>query len=105
MTEARTTTCRYHCSSCGTHFTSLEAFDAHRHHEIGVHPKGWRGVLSTRCLAPEDVGLTAESGECRLGPRVLKGEPLWHDADARDRVLARFGPESLREGISCLTPH
>ena len=24
------TTCRYHCRGCGAHFTSLEAFDAHR---------------------------------------------------------------------------
>lgn len=25
-----TSRCKYHCSACGCHFTSLRAFDAHR---------------------------------------------------------------------------
>jgi hypothetical protein len=60
------TTCTYHCSPCGRHFHSLEAFDLHHDHD----ETGW-----PICLDPLDlldrrgreqlVALT-DQGKCRL---------------------------------------
>jgi hypothetical protein len=52
------TLCRYHCrGSCGGHFTSLEAFDAHRPRDLS------RGG----CEWPEDAGLVEVFGTCKIG--------------------------------------
>ena len=65
MAKKPATTCTNHCSQCGRHFHSLEAFDIHHDHD----ETGW-----PVCLAPVDlldrddrmrlVALT-EHGECR----------------------------------------
>jgi hypothetical protein len=52
--------CRYHCRACGSHFTSLEAFDAHREGPAGSH---------RTCTFPElpaGVELVEETGVCNL---------------------------------------
>jgi|Tabmets5t2r1_1033131.scaffolds.fasta_scaffold94420_2 hypothetical protein len=54
------TTCTHHCRSCGSHFTSLEAFDAHR--------KGPAG--SDRACAfpelPKGAEWVERTGACRI---------------------------------------
>ena len=52
--------CSHHCAACGSHFTSLEAFDLHR---AGDHARG------RYCLAPDEVealAVVSRSGVCRL---------------------------------------
>jgi hypothetical protein len=46
--------CRYHCRACGAHFSSLEAFDAHR-----VGP-----FFARRCEFPEKVPYEERLGTC-----------------------------------------
>jgi hypothetical protein len=49
--------CRYHCSSCGSHFTSLEAFDAH--HEGA-------GETLRPCEFPGADSLVEREGVCKI---------------------------------------
>jgi hypothetical protein len=82
----RTTTCTYHCSGCGSHFSSLGAFDAHR-----------TGDYDSRvCDEPLDVGELAaksERGGCDLGDRTRINVPVY--ALARD--LDHFARTALSE--------
>lgn len=79
-TNART--CTHHCRSCGSHFTSLAAFDAHR-------PKNGR---DGGCEWPDDAPLCeVEGGECRIASaRSHKGVLLWEHKNAA-RARERFG--------------
>lgn len=47
------TWCRYHCRGCSSHFTSLEAFDAHH----GSEP----------CTFPGGIDFVEAAGTCRIG--------------------------------------
>jgi hypothetical protein len=47
------THCRWHCRSCGSHFTSLEAFD---HHHEGS------GSTLVPCVFPDDAPLVETTG-------------------------------------------
>jgi len=81
--EPARVTCRYHCTSCGEHFTSLVAFD---HHRVGSFDAGDR-----HCEYPEDcvsakgrtlLNLQSPDGWCRL---ARTGEdrhpvPIWEAA-------------------------
>lgn len=58
---ARRTNCRFHCVSCGAHFSSLIAFDLHR---IGKYRTG------RRCADPSTIKL---EGENRLEIATSKG--------------------------------
>lgn len=82
--KPRTLTCRYHCASCGRHFTSLTAFDRHRSGDYADH---------RFCLAPEHVNIDASDdgkparlavqgiGECRLsGAVTVVGCEVWEAA-------------------------
>ena len=51
------TTCAYCCRSCGGHFTSLEAFDAHR-----SGPFDGERV----CSYPDDASLIELTGTCKI---------------------------------------
>jgi hypothetical protein len=66
----RTTTCTYHCSACGLHFHSLEAFDAHRVGDFASNDP----ELGRRCENPLDLDarltLLTVAGECRIGSGV-----------------------------------
>jgi hypothetical protein len=51
-----TTSCTYHCATCGRHFASLTAFDRHR-----------TGPWEDRnCSDPEDLDMTGLKGTCNL---------------------------------------
>jgi hypothetical protein len=61
------TSCAYHCQSCGGHFTSLEAFDAHREGPAGTHR------ACTFPELPEGVELVEQTGSCKIaaGPSAV----------------------------------
>jgi hypothetical protein len=56
--DNRPTQCRYHCRRCASHFTSLEAFDAH--HEGS-------GGMFNPCAFPNDAELVELHGVCTIG--------------------------------------
>ena len=61
------TTCRYHCRRCASHFTSLEAFDAHRDGPMD----------DRRCEFPDHANLIEVQGVCRISEFDAKtAEPL-----------------------------
>lgn len=92
---SRTTTCTYHCSACGLHFHSLNAFDAHRTGDYALNDL----EMGRHCAHPFDLdgllGALTEDGECRMyddgsGVRVERGVTIWtHEADLA-RLRARF---------------
>ena len=80
-------TSTFHCSACGAHFHSLEAFDLHR---AGDHAAG------RFCLDPDEcerLVVATEEGVCRLvrGVAELRGVTIHrsrrHDQDHDDAVL------------------
>ncbi len=93
------TLCRYHCSACRTHFSSLNAFDAHRD---GDHATG------RYCDEPADderFAAVAENGVCTMYAVERVNVAVWTLAAdlqrARQRSgqapFAAFGVESDRE--------
>lgn len=91
------TTCTNHCSQCGRHFHSLEAFDVHHDHD----ETGW-----PVCLDPLDlldrygkerlVALT-DDGECRMYPPDAERHiTIWTTARSKDvGQRLRHSPETL----------
>ncbi len=76
-------TCRYHCTSCGEHFTSLEAFDHHRAGSFGRNRRYCKSPDSARSEKGRVV-LQAQTraGVCRLGDpdHALLSVTLWEAA-------------------------
>jgi hypothetical protein len=99
VTRARRTNCTYHCSPCGRHFHSLNAFDAHHEHD----ETGWPICLDPLDLEDRDgkprlVALTHD-GACRMYADAEQyGVTVWTTADYK-RMGAYFtpGPESCDE--------
>jgi hypothetical protein len=60
MASARS--CRCHCRSCGGHFTSLEAFDAHRN--------------DGECSWPDGVEWVEHCGVCKISEHDEMGQPI-----------------------------
>jgi hypothetical protein len=90
-----TVTCTYHCGSCGTHFHSLNAFDAHRQGDHATNdPETGR-----HCVHPWDlldkkgnavlVSLT-EEGICRIYEEKA-GQTIWTIAKDLVRARERYG--------------
>ena len=79
-----TTYCRYHCSRCSSHFTSLVAFDAH--HEGS-------GETHVPCQFPDDHGLTERTGVCKIGAGPSRRDVTVYEHKTaqglRDRIEAR----------------
>ena len=78
-----TTTCAYHCRACGSHFTSLRAFDAHR-----------SGLDERQCWAEGDPPLVDRVGKCEISSfahplgRVLLHEHVAAEDYRRYRQMA-----------------
>jgi hypothetical protein len=89
-----TTRCTNCCSACRSHFTSLEAFDAHRacDHAEGRH-----------CLYPdgvESLRVASENGVCSMLAEPRTGVTVYatvRNADARARLSLRETPRRLSE--------
>jgi hypothetical protein len=72
---AHSSHCRYHCRSCGGHFTSLRAFDAHREGSAGSNRD---------CTFPEDAPLVERTGVCKIaGELPLAGVTVYELAGAQ----------------------
>ena len=74
---SRAVTCTYHCSACGCHFHSLEAFDAQRLGDFATNdPETGR-----RCVHPFELdnrlAALAENGECRTYADLKRGVTVW----------------------------
>jgi hypothetical protein len=78
--------CRCHCRSCGGHFTSLAAFDAHRPKNSGL------------CEWPSDAPLTERTGNCNITSETFTGISLYEHKkaqDARDYFRSDEGAQAL----------
>jgi hypothetical protein len=94
----KTTTCTYHCSACGLHFHSLNAFDARRQGEYASNDP----ELGRHCVHPLDIegqplGVLTEDGVCKVyedaehpGSRagVSTGVTIWTHAGDLARLRA-----------------
>jgi len=94
-------TCTYHCSPCGRHFHSLEAFDIHHDHDDA----GWPVCLDPLDLEDRDGRprlVELGHGECRMyqpGRPIECDVVIWTSARSSGRAASRFGnaPESLAQ--------
>jgi hypothetical protein len=55
--------CRYHCGRCESHFSSLEAFDAH-------HQGSGENLIP--CAFPDDHALVETEGCCEISDGVAR---------------------------------
>src|SRR5829696_7218491 len=83
----RTRSCTNHCRGCERHFTSLEAFDAHR--------------SNSQCLAPADAPLVELAGACAIGDpeNPQSRQKLWEHERAQ-AVRDYHQAENVRESVS-----
>jgi hypothetical protein len=74
----RRVTCRYHCrGGCSGHFTSLDAFDAHRR--------------EGRCQDPaQDDRFEPAIGVCKISGREESGGTIWRLSAGVARARAAF---------------
>jgi hypothetical protein len=66
-----TTSCSHHCRSCESHFTSLEAFDAHREGPAG----GDRACTFPEL--PKGAGWVERTGACRIAGTPAIGVTIY----------------------------
>jgi len=82
--------CRFHCRECERHFSSLDAFEAHR---TGSHAAPRLSLDGRRCVGPEhDPRQCFELalGVCKIGGGERQAT-IWRlSGDAR-KVRTRFG--------------
>lgn len=76
--------CRCHCRRCGSHFSSLEAFDSH--HEGS-------GEILRPCRFPDD--LTEDRGVCRISDPTSPLDDVTVYSTVRDTGVA----ERLRRAL------
>jgi hypothetical protein len=84
--------CRYHCATCGRHFSSLEGFDGHR---AGEYADGRHCVspldLDGRLVVASESGFCASSGEHNDGNvLVLHPVTVWAAARLVGRAADAF---------------
>lgn len=85
MGAVKRVTCRYHCSGCRSHFSSLNAFEAHR---FGDHATG------RDCDEPADddrFAAVAENGLCSMYSQPRVGVAVWTLAEDLARARERSG--------------
>jgi len=86
------TACRCHCRRCGSHFTSLEAFDAHHQGS---------GESLRPCRFPAD--LVEIRGTCKLSDPTLPLSGVTVYSTVRDTGVAkrlRRASDSAAQGLS-----
>jgi hypothetical protein len=76
-----TTYCRYHCRAYGSHFTSLEAFDAH--HEGS-------GETFKPCAFPNGHGLVELTGACKIGSKTVQAPVTVYQTNRASRASEYF---------------
>jgi hypothetical protein len=94
---SRTVVCRFHCSPCGRHFGSLEAFDLHHEHD----KTGWPICLSAIDLEDRDGKVRllemTKHGECRAYAEVEQGVTVWTDTRHVGMAKKYFGSRARSE--------
>ena len=73
------TTCKYHCRKCGSHLTSLKAFDAHLSGEVG----------NRLCEFPPDA-FRELSGVCEIAYAEPRTNVTVYEHISADRARERF---------------
>jgi hypothetical protein len=91
-----TLSCTTHCACCGSHFTSLAAFDAHR---VRPHDGDRRCSLDAPELRP-----ATEDGRCELTAEDLYGVVVYEHGPQVDATRARVAGGRLRNGASATRP-
>ena len=78
--------CRYHCRRCGSHFTSLEAFDAHH---------DGSGETLRPCAFPDGVEWIELAGACAIAdPSRLPLVAIVYSTERANRAAKYFrGPK------------
>jgi hypothetical protein len=70
--------CRYHCTRCSGHFTSLRAFDAHHEGSGEDHvPCIWPDL-------PEGIEWTERKGRCAVGFGLARDDVTVYALDTGD---------------------
>jgi hypothetical protein len=102
-----TTHCTNHCTTCGRHFHSLEAFDAHR---TGDHREPLGSEAGRRCIAPIEcvdghgepkLVPLAENGVCRLGDAGAEiGVTVWTQAGYESKIAHLYGSRPERSKLA-----
>ena len=83
------TFCRYHCRRCGSHFTSIEAFDAHH---------GGSGETLEPCTFPDGEELVELAGACAIGdPSKLPVVGTVYSTERASRAAKYFRPINGRQ--------
>lgn len=79
--------CQNHCSACGSHFTSVTAFDAHRHGPFDG---------DRICWPEHDLPLrpATEDGACDLTATFHEGITIWEHGPQVDKVREAFRPRT-----------
>lgn len=112
-----TITCTYHCSACGSHFHSLEAFDSHRSGDYASNDPN----LGRHCDDPADrldasgnarLVVLTDDGECRMYADVQTGVAIWTTTrqrgtrpwDARRQSLTAFQSASQASAGEVVAP-
>lgn len=88
MSKAVTTYCQFHCRSCGAHFTSERAFDAHR---AGSHRENTRHCIDPSTVTGRDA-VTELIGTCRISDgrdHPHEGVSVWMLTDSVNRQDVR----------------
>ena len=87
-----TSTCSYHCRTCGAHFTSLEAFDAHREGPAGGN---------RTCSFPESAELVELTGTCKISdPTTPSVAVTIYSTERAARARDYFGDTNVRQTAS-----
>lgn len=87
----RRASCTHHCRSCDRHFSSLQAFDAHRRGEF----KPESTIEGRHCVGLNflDAKLAkkfkARTGVCKLtkGLSILVDVPIWGSSETLDKEI------------------
>jgi hypothetical protein len=82
------TWCRYHCRRCGSHFASLEAFDANH---------GGSGEGLEPCTFPDDAHLLETAGTCVIGDPANVATGTVYSTERANRAADYFRPTNGRQ--------
>ena len=92
----RRCSCRFHCSDCGRHFTSIKAFEMHRQGSFDAPRLSLDG---RRCVNPEhDERERYEQvpGVCGMYAKTERAT-VWRLAEATEKARRHFGTQDTPE--------
>jgi hypothetical protein len=75
--------CKYHCGECGRHFSSLDAFDLHKHHNAAGWPHCVDPVYVVDRKGTQRLEVASTDGQCNIYDRQV-GVTIWTVAGSRE---------------------